>query len=56
MSRVGEAGDDERVVYARIRRAQKLGHGIDLINDGEFIGGTSKGPGRSRETGALVFK
>lgn len=56
MSRVGEAGDNERVVYAHTGRAQNLLHGIDLMNDGEFIGGTSKGPGRDRETAALVFK
>lgn len=56
VSRVGEAGDNERVVHAHTGRAQNLVHGIDLMNDGEFIGGTSKGPGRDREDGCISIE
>lgn len=51
MSRVGVAGHDERVVDAHGRGVQQLRHGVDLVDDGHFVGGTSKRPGgRTKKT------
>lgn len=49
VSGVGVASHDERVVDANTRRVEQLCHGVDLVNDGHFIGGTGKGPGGYKE-------
>ena len=40
--RVCVARHDERVAHAGLRQAQELGHGPDLVDDGDLVGGSAK--------------
>ncbi|KAK0153378.1 Fanconi anemia group M protein [Merluccius polli] len=46
VSGVGVARHDEGIVDTHTWRVQNLGHGVDLIHDGHFVGGSNERPER----------